>query len=74
MEHQALKELREIEKTKEALYNWATKYLTNIAFYFYSVYGFPPEMFDEEMEQKGMNNLEKITFIINFYKQNPKVK
>lgn len=68
-EHQALTELRSLEKTVEKVKVYVNKYMAKLAFHWYSVYGFPVEMFDEEMKIRNMSLLDQLSMIARFYKK-----
>jgi len=67
IEHEALIELREMEKTLDNTRKYVSKHISKIAFHWYSVYGFPAEMFEEMMKEKDMTLSDQLNFIIKFY-------
>ena len=63
-----LQELKTSEKTKEGLNSFIGKMLANIAFDFQTQFGFPFEMFEEEIKMRAPTKGEQLTFILNYYK------
>ncbi len=67
--NKALKELHDMEKTMDNTKAYVKKHLAYMAFYWHSVYGFPVEMFEEEMKLKNMSLLDQLNMIIKFYEK-----
>lgn len=65
--HPALIELKEMEKTLDNTKSFIKKHLPVVAFHFSSTYGFPIELFEEEMKVNNMSLLEQLLMIKNFY-------
>lgn len=59
--------LSEQPKTKEGFRNFISTMMAHIAFDFNQKYGFPVEMFEEEMESKAMTRGDQLQFIFNYY-------
>lgn len=60
--------LKDTPKTMEGLRSFVSEMLTRIAFDFHQRYGFPVELFQEELNSKDMNGLEQVELILNYYK------
>lgn len=47
--------------------------LAHMAFYFFTAYGFPVEMFNDIINKDGMNKAKQLLFYMNFRNIHPEV-
>jgi len=60
-----------LHETAERIYQESQSHLAKIGFYMYTTYGYPFELFLEEIGYRDMTPYEVVRFVASFNKINP---
>lgn len=69
MKHKALIELEQIDKNIISVREYVNKHLPIMQFHFFSVFGFPRELFEEVIKEKCSSLSDQLVMIIKFYQE-----